>query len=374
MSGGRGDPGSDVVFLGRNAAREVSAERHFPASPVPARRTQRERQLADMILVAICAVLALLHGRALVDRGVDLGPDIPVYAATYESQFLEPFRLELLWGLLVRAGGSLGAEFDDWLFFLIVAQNLLWAVFAWQMARLIGMERAAVVALPLVLVLLFTYPFLLSGQVNTLRAGLAIPLGALAAVAYLRESRGLLVALLAASIGFHTEVGLIMLAGILGFIFVRRRVALAAFFAACVVYALGLSELVWHSVIPAQFAGTVARYGLGSEYDHGVRLDFLAFTVAMMMLVALLTWSASPGGYTSRSVPWLTFLSMPFLLVGGTFAYADRYLSPMWAISAVLVGVLAVGRLRPVGQFLAGSAATLVAAAVLVLDFAYGSL
>lgn len=330
-------------------------------------RLKRSERLTFLVVFSLSVLITVIHSRTLAMEGMSSGSDIRLYAYTYETQSLEAFSREYLWVLANRVGLLLELHFSTWLEGILITQALLWMLFGWQAAISLGVQREfAPFALPITLVLLYTYPFLVSGQTNVLRTGLAVPLGSLALLAFVARRRFVGSLLLATSLGFHFEVGVIMAAGLVAYTLLSRRGASITVITLAIVYALGLSTLLAGALLPSTVTSAASQYGLESEYRSGVRLDFLLFTLAIVGGNWLLSRSFPPRSFGNRALAWLVGLSIPFLLLGGQYAYSDRYILPLWAAGCVLIAALLYGRVSSSAQLLIGTT-SLIGLAVIVL-------
>ncbi len=308
-------------------------------------------------------LLSLGHSIGLVRQLDSFGPDAVSYATSYESHNLDAFSLEYLWQGMVHLGWTFDLSFSQWLVGLLTLQCLVWCVFGYRVAIAMGLPRPMARAmLPLTLIAVFIYPFLVSGQTNILRAGLSVPLGALGALSLIKREWVPGIALLAAATLVHTPVGLIMICGALGML-LSRKAAVFVFIVCAGAYTLSI-----HFFAPSFLLDMVRDYGSSSEYITGVRYDFLLFSVFLLAVVALLTMNDPQRSVAARTGPWLVGLSVPFLLVGGSFAFADRYIQPMWALAPILIIVLVQRLLSPTWRSVVCIEAAI--AAVIIVVFA----
>ena len=324
--------------------------RHVTFTPKKTASEKRDFAATVLFLVPALFALSAWHAYQLSFEGFS-GNDIALYAGHYFDvtycgclRYMEPGSSEYLWAYLMLAFSKLGFSFATFQFVVVLAQKFLWLTFALISVRSIGGSRGitALALVPVVLLLMQVYPFLISGQSNILRAGLAVPVSSLAVLAWWHHRRVLAVVLLVCTAGLHEQLIWIALSGFLFFLLIRKAIAGFAFWSLAIAYLLGLSTLIARFVVPPSLLRAGLEYGAGSGYDVGIRWDFALLTVVLYALIALLT---SQQGFEGRLSSWMTGLSVPFLLVGGAAAYADRWISPMWSVSAVLLVVLGFHRM-----------------------------
>lgn len=167
---------------------------------------------------------ATWHSRALATRGVELGTDIQNYKWAYEGGGPSE---DPLWTLLERAAYAIDLSFEGWLTLVLVLQAVLWMLFAFQSARILGIHHDfAALLVPSSLLLVQLYPYFVGGQTNILRAGLSTPLGALAVAALARSLDSTAAILLLAAVGVHRQVGVIVTVGFLAYLLLSRQSAI----------------------------------------------------------------------------------------------------------------------------------------------------
>jgi hypothetical protein len=334
----------------------------------------RSRSSLSLFTWVFCSLLAVWHAMTLYQRGSGLGPDIPNYKAFYDTigacdcLNLGPgINSEFLWSVLAVAGTSLGLSFQQWFVLIVSLQAITWMAFGFQASRLLGLSAShATLSIPLVLLVVHTIPFTQAGQTNVLRSGLAVPIGALATVLIAQERRKLASLFVLCAVGIQFEVSILMLVGIGTFLFLERNWSLWIGGVMSAVYALGVSTVLAGLIVPPSLLTLGLEYGAGAQYRTGVRLEFLIFSTAQFVLVWVFTRRETPDSFAWRTIPWLTGLAVPFLLLGGVAAYSDRWLQPFWSIASVLIAVLLFRRCQESLQVWLG-VASLAALTALIL-------
>lgn len=362
---------------GRGGTHRPDSVPAYPADPsFASERTQTTDIIAIAVIFAAMTGVALANASTLARQGSDLGTDIGTYAFVYErvvachclTPMVDQNGSEVIWHALVLASASAGLDFNAWLVFVIGLQMLVWAIFGYCLARLAGLSAVlSAIAIPAVLLVVMTSPFLVAGQTNILRAGLAVPVGAVGAVLWFSPNhRWAAATLIAASALIQTPVGIIMMSAVGAASLIPGGATVWTFFAASLAYLSGATGTLSGWLLPGAWLNPVREYAADFDYITGVRTDFLAFVVVQFIVLCVLQRDF-PTAYGAQMMRWALGLALPFLIVGGEAAFSDRWLQPYWSIIPICILILIYGRMPNLGRFFLSTACTVALLIVLLL-------
>lgn len=351
--------------------RNRSAGAHSAVGPKAPTTTVTVAAIGAMVLV-IFAFAATMPARQHL-----LGPDILNYQASFNAsagcQFADgntPSPFERGWLLLSTAANCLGLDFDTWLSWLIAAQLALWSLAVALLSKRYGNSRrdsalSALCALPIILL----WPHISSGHYNILRAGLAAPIVALSAPLLWGRRTVFAIGAIALAFSIHQAVGLVGAAGLVAARFLTKRLALWIFTTLSLAYGLGMSSIIASQVTPEWLRLAVEEYGEGAAYVAGVRLDFLAYTVFLVVTVDIGARWIRPGPPRNSLTAWMVGLSVPFLTVGGMAVFSDRWLQPLWGIAPIVLLSITIHRVGTASRGILATLAVAVSALAILMPY-----
>lgn len=308
--------------------------------------SNQSRISAYVLFLPLFACFLILLAVRIGYRDISIGTDYGVYYSHYlnvSNSFEGPF--EVGFQLLCIMGGWLGLAPETFFTFIALLQLGLMGWAFREISIILSDSRAQRLTIVFVTLIIFIlWPFTWSAVTNVIRQGLAVPFLFLG-VAFLvrREYAWSGLAFLLATM-FHISSVVFALSCVL---FVRfRRFAMAILALAILLYVLQLTDRVMMYIemmthIPVY--SKVMEYGFAALYNAGYRYDFLAFSIAPILLLLIIRLFVGRRPTALSKIDALIGLYgaflIPFLLLGYG-AFSDRWLLPAWLLIPLFPGLV----------------------------------
>ncbi|QNA89671.1 EpsG family protein [Massilia sp. Dwa41.01b] len=304
-----------------------------------------------LLLLSILVLAAKIIGA----RSLDVGTDTENYAELYRviggcMCLHEGFEPGFQYLTLMIAGLGFGTEF----YFSAISLTL-WALYMAYVTQLtqgstLSKQDRSVLFYSIASALLCS-PFFLSSHINILRQGIASVLLYMATLGFLRKQWTWFAISSALACAFHFSSGLYVLPCFLLALSFRRLVIFV--FAGSVLYISGVTQIIvvfLAEQLGLSFLNAMLTYGAESEYQGGIRLDFLLFTwcaFGVMYALSRLVSESNLRIFIRENLKVYLVLMVPFVAFGYV-GYSDRYLYPAWIFMSVILGLIlfSSGRFR----------------------------
>lgn len=324
------------------------------------------RSLLGFVLLVCLTFLAVKVGF----RPVYIGTDTAVYLHFYDgvvSCGCNPSRFEPLFYMLARINQLLGFDSAYFLTLVSVVQFFSALLLASALGETLGYSpRRRFSFILFYLAGLLVSPFFFAIQTNILRQGCA---ALIVALAFTFAARGKW----RAAVLWFVVACLLHYSSLLYLPFIwlfkaRLRTIALSWLGLCIAYVLGVTR--WFVSILPGVAGfrlydAVSFYGENAAYNSGIRLDFMAVTIAPVVFFVIVNWLAPSVVSRERAkllLPIYAALTFPFLFFGWA-AFSDRYAYAAWVFMPALLSVVILR--------LANRLSTVIGLASLVLGAGY---
>ncbi len=196
--------------------------------------------------------------------------------------------------------------------------------------------------------LVFFSPFFINSQINVLRSGLSIPLIFLSGYyLYVKNSTWFLIFSIAATLIQYTSI--IFIVSIWFLFKLRTENLIFIYLFGMILYVSTIMESTIIDLVTSLDLDVFLYYlkyfdAENSNYEAGVRYDFLGFT-SIILIVSYLNLVIKKD-FISRILFYLYIsLSMPFLFLG-FISYSDRLLLPAWSLIPFVLSYFVVSNIK----------------------------
>lgn len=286
--------------------------------------------------ITLFSLLLLCIAFAVGFRPDSVGSDTVAYMNNYSRLLLNQMHYEYLFENLVKLVALLGGSAKAFFTVLALMNNVLIFFLAIQLHKSVGKKIGLYEVTLLLFCFFFISPFFFNIETNVIRQGTALLYLLLSCVLFINKSYISSLILMLCSVAFHKTIIFFPPILLLLYYF-NYKMIFWIIFGLFSIYLLGMNQYLLQHHCPVLYH-KIINYGINKPYYRGIRYDFALFTMAVGLIVQLLSHCLLEVDDAERmksllSIYWV--LTLPFFVLGFG-GFSDRYLLPAWVFISVL--------------------------------------